>query len=485
MKLLKKIISILLAAIFAAATAGSFENKTAFAEHSAGVIQNLQRWSGKEELKENHNYYIDSQVKIAKEEKLIIPKNSVLIIQSGGALLGYFGSKIVVEGSLIIEPSAEAAVSGELIAAVDSKIENRGSFAATKSSVLQLSSTFLNGSSGTTAFSGEVNVYRTGVIENYNRVTFANNSSVTVTGSINCQTDGLMFLKGEFTVTLNGKITLDGKLFVYCNALIGGTLTLCENAEILTSHGAKPIYTKVARIVDNRVKSPAENEKDDKSDSIDYGKSDKVKWLGIDVSRYQGNIDWEKVKAAGVDFAILRSSIGDGADSRSGEDLRFAVNAVEAKNAGVMVGAYHYLWAETVEEAVTEAKYFIKTIAPYELDFPAVLDFEDPSQQNNLTNEERTAIAKAFLEEVEKAGYYPLLYTNRSWATTYLNMDELSKYDVWLAEWFPKPSYTGSYDIWQFTAYGKVAGIAGDVDLNVCTKNYPKIIRENGYKTGG
>lgn len=146
-----------------------------------------------------------------------------------------------------------------------------------------------------------------------------------------------------------------------------------------------------------------------------------------------------------------------------------------------MVGAYHYLWAETVEEALSEAKFFVKTLAPYELDFPAVLDFEDPWQQDNLTNEERTEMAKVFLDEVKRAGYYPMLYTNRNWAENFLNMDELSEYDLWLAEWFPAPSYGGDFGIWQFTAYGSVSGMDGDVDLDICTKNYRKIIREGGY----
>lgn len=479
--LVKKFVFLLLAAVFVGIAAGEIEGKNAFAEYSAADTADFKRWNGTDELKENQNYYINSQVKIAKDEKIIVPENSTLVIKSGGSLLVYAESALVVRGTLLIEPAAEVVISGELIAPCNSRIENYGTFAATKSSVLELSSMFLNGNSGTAAFSGKVNVYRTGVIDNCNRVTFAKKSSVTVTGNVTCQTTGLMFFKGEFTVTLNGKVNSDGKMFIYCNALIGGTLTLNENAEVHTSHGANPIYTTVARIVDKRVKTSLEDDRNDKSAADDNAETEKVNWLGIDVSRYQGNIDWAKVKAAGVDFTILRSSIGDGSDSRSGEDLRFAVNVTEAKKAGLMVGAYHYLWAETVEDAVIEAKYFIKTIAPYDLDFPAVLDFEDPSQQDNLTNEERTAIAKAFLEEVEKAGYYPMLYTNRNWATGYLNMDELSDYDVWLAEWFPKPAYTGDFDIWQFTAYGKVAGIGGDVDLNVCTKNYPKIIRENGY----
>ena len=494
MKLFKKIISLLSAAVFAVCfLTADLSIFSAFAEddisYAAGYspvdTSGYIRWSGNSELKENRNYYIDKEIKISDEKQVTLPKGSKLLVKNGGSLLIYAESSFTVKGELTVEPSARVAVSGELIASPESSIVNYGTFSATKSSVLELSSEFVTGSCGITAFSGTVNVYRSGALVNYNRMTFSTDSKAKVTGLVSCEKNGILFLKGEFSVTMNGALVSLGSLYLYCNAAVGGTVTLGAGSEYYTSGGARLKFSKAGVLNDDRGKPVSDNGNEEPQDMPDLSGYDaepeKVHWIGIDISRYQGAIDWVKVKKSGVDFVLLRSSIGDGSTIVSGEDIRFASNVVEAKKAGLMVGAYHYLWAETVEDAITEAKFFIKTISPYALDFPAVLDFEEPSQQLNLTNEERTAIAKAFLEEVKSAGYYPMLYTNRSWAVGYLNMDELKDYEIWLAEWFPKPSYRGDFGIWQYTAYGSVSGIEGDVDLDVCYKNYRKLILDGGY----
>lgn len=499
MKLFKKIMSLLLAAVFTvcfatadlsvytafAESGGTDDAAYGGAEYSPADTSDYIRWSGTLALKENRNYYIDKEVKISKERRITLPKGSKLLIKNGGSLLIYAGSSFTVKGELIVEPSARVVVSGKIIASPNSSTVNYGTFSATKSSVLDLSSAFITGNKGITAFSGEVNVYRAGTLINHNRMTFSADSSVTVTGKAVCEKSGIMFLKGEFTVTMNGSVNSLGSLYLYCNAAVSGTVTLGAGSDYYTSGGAQLKLTKAGVLNDLRGRSVSEINPEvpiDVTAPSEYdAEPEKVHWIGIDVSRYQGAIDWEKVKKSGVDFVLLRSSIGDGTTTVSGEDIRFSSNVVEAKKAGLMVGAYHYLWAETVEDARTEAKFFIKTISPYALDFPAVLDFEEPSQQENLTNAERTAIAKAFLEEVKNAGYYPMLYTNKSWAVGYLNMDELKDYEIWLAEWFRQPTYTGDFGIWQYSARGKVSGIDGDVDLDVCYRNYRKIILDGGY----
>lgn len=452
------------------------------AEYSPMDTTGYLRWTGTLALKANQNYYIDKEVKISDGHRVTLPEGARLIVKDGGSLLVYAGSSFTVAGELIVEPAARVVVSGELIAAPDSSIVSYGTFSGTKSSLLELSSEFVTGNKGITAFSGEVNVYRSGTLVNHNRTTFAENSSVTVTGAAVCERDGIMFLKGEFTVTMNGAVTSLGSLYLYCHAAVSGTVTLGAGSEFYSSGGAQFRLTKAGELIDDRNKPVSDTDPPSGADMTAYdAQPEKVNWLGIDVSRYQGAIDWEKVKQAGVDFVLLRSSIGDGTTLVTGEDIRFSKNVIDAKKAGLMVGAYHYLKAETIMDARKEAKFFIKTISPYALDFPAVLDFEEPSQQENLTNSERTAIVRVFLEEVKDAGYYPMLYTNKSWATTYLNMNQISDYEVWLAQWAPRPTYTGDFGIWQYTAYGKVSGIEGDVDLDVCYKNYRKIILDGGY----
>lgn len=498
MRLFKKITSLLTAVFLAGALTLPPSGNPAFAEESitsgesssanstsaeyspvetAGYV----RWTGSERLAENRKYYIDKQVKIAGEKSVTLPKGSKLLIKDGGSLTVFADSSFTVKGELTVEPSARMNVSGELAALKDSAIYNYGTFAATNLSALHLSSVFLTGNKGLTALSGEVYVYRSGTLENHNRLTLSKTSDVTLTGKAVCGKDGLMFLKGRFVVTMHGELTSNGALYLYTNAACGGEITLGGGSKLFKEYGGRFSLTKAGKLTDNRKHAAPEKDVPRDAPSEYDSEPENVNWLGVDVSRYQGAIDWERVKASGVDFVLLRSSIGDGSDVISGEDIRFSKNVVQAKEAGLMVGAYHYLWAETVEDARKEARFFIKTISPYALDFPAILDFEEPSQQQNLTNAERTKIAKAFLEEVKNAGYYPMLYTNRSWATTYLDMDELSEYELWLAEWFPQPSYTGDFGIWQYTPYGEVSGIAGDVDLDVCYKNYRKLILNGGY----
>ena len=507
MKLTKKIISLLTAVLIVFFTTADITNYAAYSEASdtsggaaeadnAGKTEKLygseeytpdesleyRRWSGGTAFKENVNYYIDKTVKLSKEKHLKLPENSRLLIKDGGSLTVYSDSALEIKGELTIEPSAKLVVSGKFAALKKSKILNYGTFCATKSSDCHLSSVFLTGNKGITAFLGSVNVYRTGIVVDCGRLTFAKSSEVTLSGKMIGRNNAMIFIKGTFTETMNGEIEFSGKLYLYENATISGYVTLLPGSKLFRRDGGKLTLTKCGRLIDDRRRNSLERNSDRSLAGLEYdSEPEEVNWKGIDVSRYQGAIDWKRVKASGVDFVLLRSSIGDGTDDISGEDIRFAKNAVEAKEAGLMVGAYHYLWAETVADARKEARFFIKTISPYTLDFPAVLDFEEPSQQDNLTNDERTAIAKAFMEEVKNAGYYPMLYTNKNWATSYLDMDELADYDIWIAEWYPKPTYEGEFGIWQYTPYGKISGIGSDVDLNICRKNYRKLILDGGY----
>lgn len=486
MRSFKKIILSVTAALFALCfVTADITKYAAFAEaggtESAGEYSPADssdyiRWSETLTLKPNQSYYIDREVSIKGGRSVTLPENCRLLIKDGGSLPIYSGSSLTVKGELIVEPSARVTVSGELIVMPGASVQNHGTFAATKSSVLQLSSEFLNGKKGIAAFSGEANVYKSGSIVNYNRLTFGENSDVTVSGEVSCEKSGVMFLKGEFTVTVSGKINSGGSLNLYCNAAVSGTVTLAPASSFYTSGGAVLRFLKSGRFIDNRKNTaPVEPPGDTDLTSEYSSEGESVYWFGIDVSRYQGAINWKKVKASGVDFVIMRASIGDH------EDAMFANYIKGAKEAGLMVGVYHYLFAETPADAVTEAKLFIKTISPYAIDFPAVLDFEEPSQQQNLTNAERTKIATVFMNEVKRAGYYPMLYTNKSWAVGYLDMEKLADYEIWLAEWHAEATYEGAYGIWQYTPRGRVSGIGGDVDLDVCYKNYRKIILDGGY----
>ena len=198
---------------------------------------------------------------------------------------------------------------------------------------------------------------------------------------------------------------------------------------------------------------------------------------GIDVSKWNGNINWDKVKSAGINFAIVREGYGK-KDPRQ-IDKKFRDNINGAKNAGIHTGIYHYSYADSVEDAINEARFCLENIEGFKLEYPVIIDIED-KEQLKLNNRQRTDIVKAFCGEVEKAGYYAMFYCNADWLKNYLIKEELlPKYDLWFAQWgtnFPSVSC----GIWQYSSAGKIDGISGNVDLDMSYKSYPEIMRNKG-----
>lgn len=204
---------------------------------------------------------------------------------------------------------------------------------------------------------------------------------------------------------------------------------------------------------------------------------------GIDVSKWNGKIDWKKVKKSGIKFAIIRE--GYGKKSPVQIDKCFKENMEGAKNEGINVGIYHYSYADNTQDAISEAQFCLENIHGYKLEYPVVFDIED-KEMLKLSNRERTNICKAFCEEIEKNGYYVMIYTNKDWIDNYLCTEELfSKYDLWLADWYKDtPSY--SCGIWQYSSMGRIDGIKGNVDLNIAYNDYSNILKKHidSNKTG-
>ena len=203
---------------------------------------------------------------------------------------------------------------------------------------------------------------------------------------------------------------------------------------------------------------------------------------GIDVSTYQGVIDWQKVKASGIQFAILRAGLGRHASQK---DSRFEEYYAGAKAAGMPVGAYWYSYATTVEDALLEADACLECIKEKQFEFPIWYDVEE-QKQFALGREKVSAIIRAFLERVESAGYWVGLYGSYSSLITYTAEDIRSRYAIWLAHWnVQKSPYSGAYGLWQYKV-GRTDGINGDVDLDYCYVDYPTKIKAkglNGYGT--
>lgn len=203
---------------------------------------------------------------------------------------------------------------------------------------------------------------------------------------------------------------------------------------------------------------------------------------GIDVSQWQGTIDWAKVKAAGIEFAIIRAGFrGYAAAGKLAEDPQFQENIQGAISVGIPVGVYFLSQALTPEEGREEARFCLDLVRPYKLDFPVYIDSEyanteQTGRADGLSKEARTAAVMAFCAEVEAAGYYVGIYASESWFAQKLG--DVSRYDKWIAKWDGKP--TAAHGIWQHSNTGRVNGITTDVDLDEAYKDYPAIIQRAG-----
>jgi GH25 family lysozyme M1 (1,4-beta-N-acetylmuramidase) len=192
--------------------------------------------------------------------------------------------------------------------------------------------------------------------------------------------------------------------------------------------------------------------------------------LGIDVSKWNGDIDWDVVKAEGVDFAIIRCGYRGSSSGWLIEDPYFYKNLQGAKKAGVKVGIYFFTQATNAVEAVEEASAALALIGDIDIDYPIFIDTEGAGgngRADNLDVDTRTTVVNAFCKTIEDSGLEAGIYASRNWYLNNLNTDELGGYNIWLAEYRQTPLYEGKYDMWQYTSSGSVSGIEGRVDLNV------------------
>lgn len=199
---------------------------------------------------------------------------------------------------------------------------------------------------------------------------------------------------------------------------------------------------------------------------------------GIDVSKYQGKIDWNKVKASGIEFAMIRCGYRGYTAGGLNEDEWFYYNVKNAYANNVKVGLYFYSSAVDEKEGMEEANYVLDLINKYNfkniITHPIAFDVEDfeGTRSFNLTIDERTKVTNAFCSTIEKSGFIPMIYSYTYFLDTKLNMNNLKNYKVWIADYYGNTWYKGSFDMWQYTSKGKIDGILGDVDLNYLYVNY-------------
>lgn len=192
---------------------------------------------------------------------------------------------------------------------------------------------------------------------------------------------------------------------------------------------------------------------------------------GIDVSKHQGDIDWNLVAQDGVEFAFIRVGYRGYGSGALMEDEYFDANVQGAQAAGIKVGVYFYSQAIDEAEAKEEAEFVLEKIAPYTIECPVVFDVERVSgsegRMNDLAPEVRTALTLLFCETIENAGYRPMIYHNTEMGVMMLGLEALEAYDKWFAAYSDVFYYPYDYKIWQYSQSGRVQGISTDVDLNI------------------
>lgn len=195
--------------------------------------------------------------------------------------------------------------------------------------------------------------------------------------------------------------------------------------------------------------------------------------MGIDVSKWNGNIDWNAVKNSGVSYVIIRCGYRGSTTGALIEDPKFKTNIKGAAAAGLKVGIYFFSQATNEVEAVEEASMTVSLIKNYSISYPVFLDVEaSGGRGDKIDKNTRTKVIKAYCETIRNSGYSAGVYANKTWLTSYMNAGELSSYKIWLAQYSSSVTYGGKYDLWQYTSKGQISGISGYTDLNLSYMGY-------------
>ncbi len=209
----------------------------------------------------------------------------------------------------------------------------------------------------------------------------------------------------------------------------------------------------------------------------------KISKLGVDLSYHQQYVNWDELEKA-VDFVILRCGYRGYSEGGLVEDEKFRQYASECNKRGIPLGVYFYTQSITVEEAVAEAEFVIRTIEGFDISYPVAYDTEyvsDASARTRITEiskDLRADMARAFCERIREEGYYPMIYASENWMRRELNLETLQEYDFWAPQYLEKNDFMFDFTIWQYTDSGYIPGIDTEVDLNICMVDYPSFVPE-------
>lgn len=239
---------------------------------------------------------------------------------------------------------------------------------------------------------------------------------------------------------------------------------------VLVADGKYHFFENNENLAPNLI--PNENFKVDENGIMEYNDSIVTSKKGIDVSKFQGKVDWKKVKEDDVEYAFIRVGYrGYGSSGKLVTDENFEANMKGATSNGVDVGVYFFSQAVNEEEAIEEANYVLDAIEGYDVTYPVVIDIEEVTDSDartaEMTQQQWTKNCIAFCETIKAAGYTPMIYGNLKTFFIMLDMTQLEAYDKWFAQYDTSVYFPYEYTIWQYSESGKVNGISADVDLNV------------------
>lgn len=229
--------------------------------------------------------------------------------------------------------------------------------------------------------------------------------------------------------------------------------------------------------IDAKAEDTAINDAELNADGTESNKrlDDEDALFGIDVSKWNKDIDWEAVAASGVDFAIIRCGYRGSKTGALVEDPYFRKNIEEAQEAGVKIGVYFFTQATTEVEAVEEASMVLALCKGQKLALPIFIDTEGAGgtgRADGLDVEMRTVVCEAFCRTIENSGFNAGVYASKNWYENNLETERLEDYTIWLAQYSREATYEGEYDLWQYTSAGTVDGINTRVDLNMCYQDF-------------
>lgn len=280
-------------------------------------------------------------------------------------------------------------------------------------------------------------------------------------------------------VEVEKEVTIEVPKYTILDPSVEYARKLSDERYLLNDSAYGPIFMP---ILDNIEKSPYDPDlfvPDEQGYMTYQGGEETI--AGVDVSVYQGDIDWKKVKEAGFEFAMIRCGNRGYVTGAMVEDVKFKQNIKGAIDAGLKVGVYYFSQALSMEEALDEANFVIDLIKDYDVTFPVAFDWEvvndpdgDKARTAYIEPDQLTNNFLVFAQRLELEGYTPVIYANKKTAVWKYDLTRVKGYDIWYADYNATPGLPYKYEMWQYSSKGSVPGINGNVDLNICFKDYSK-----------